>query len=219
MSSDTPGLRVASYLSPPDMHRLDWACRPVYRAFGSPPYLVGSVLTRPDFRDVDLRLILPDDEWDEMFADRPELLLLLNIAISDLILDSSWRTEPYHERDCPACDLADELVGTWAAVFDPLGNWWEVEVPDGLPFVAVTRSPVALAVIVVTHAVIDRYRLARHVVWVKNHLAPAGFTPPWAECKATGYPPDTPVWLAVWLLIIADNTIHLLINAASVAWL
>lgn len=27
-----------------------------------------------------------------------------------------------------------------------------------------------------------------------------------------GYGPDTPDWLAVWLLIIADNTMHLLIN-------
>ncbi len=29
---------------------------------------------------------------------------------------------------------------------------------------------------------------------------------------ATGYPSATPAWLAVWLLIIADNTLHLLIN-------
>ena len=37
-----------------------------------------------------------------------------------------------------------------------------------LPFVLLTRSPVALLVIVVTHAVIDRYRLVRHVIWYKN---------------------------------------------------
>jgi lysine/ornithine N-monooxygenase len=35
---------------------------------------------------------------------------------------------------------------------------------------------------------------------------------------ATGYPADTPAWLAVWLLIVADNTCHLLINAAAVSW-
>jgi hypothetical protein len=40
--------------------------------------------------------------------------------------------------------------------------------------------------------------------------------PAWSECKATGYPPDTPPWLAVWLMIIADNTIHVLINSAVI---
>lgn len=100
--STKPDLRVASYLSPPDMHRLDWACRPVYDAFGSPPYLVGSVLTRPDFRDIDLRLILPDADVDRLcsigtnMADRTlgsAVRLLLNIAISDLIAKAanlSW---------------------------------------------------------------------------------------------------------------------------------
>lgn len=66
--TDKPRVRVASYLSPPDLHRLDWACRPIKQAFGSPPYLVGSALSRPDFRDVDLRLILPNDEIRGMFG-------------------------------------------------------------------------------------------------------------------------------------------------------
>lgn len=74
-----------------------------------------------------------------------------------------------------------------------------------------TRSPWRLAVIGGTHAVIDRYRLAKHVVWAKNQLAPKGYRPPHT---ATGYPEDTPPWLAVWLMILADNTLHLLINAA-----
>jgi hypothetical protein len=78
----------------------------------------------------------------------------------------------------------------------------------------VTRSPWRLAIIGGTHAVIDRYRLARHVVWAKNQLAPAAYRP---LHTATGYPEDAPPWLAVWLLIAADNTIHLSINAATVA--
>jgi hypothetical protein len=79
----------------------------------------------------------------------------------------------------------------------------------------ITRSVGALAVIGVTHAVIDRYRLARHLVWAKNQFAPAVYRP---GHTATGYPADTPAWLAVWLLIVADNTCHLLINAAAVSW-
>lgn len=100
-------------------------------------------------------------------------------------------------------------------------RWWPAvahAVTYGLPFLVITHSPIALAVIVVTHAVIDRYRLARHVVWAKNHLAPGGSVPPWSECQATGYPPGTPPWLAVWLMIIADNTLHLTINSAALWW-
>jgi len=101
-------------------------------------------------------------------------------------------------------------------------RWWPAwahALTYGLPYVAVTRSIPALAVIVITHAVIDRYRLARHICWAKNLVGPASVRRPWADCSATGYPPETPPWMAVWLMIIADNTIHLAINAAAVTWL
>lgn len=78
-------------------------------------------------------------------------------------------------------------------------------------YLPLTRSPWRLGVIGGTHAVIDRYRLARHVVWAKNQFAPKDHRP---GHTATGYPAETPDWLAVWLLIAADNTLHLLINAA-----
>ncbi len=83
-------------------------------------------------------------------------------------------------------------------------------------YLPVTHSPLALLVIGGTHAVIDRYRLARYVVWFKNQFAPAKYRP---ALTATGYPSDTPPWLAFWLLIIVDNVIHLSINWASVALL
>lgn len=38
----------------------------VWAAFGSPPYLVGSVLRTVKWRDVDVRLILDDDEYEAM---------------------------------------------------------------------------------------------------------------------------------------------------------
>jgi len=41
----------------------------------------------------------------------------------------------------------------------------------------------------------------------------------WAECAATGYPPDRPAWLAVWLLIIADNVMHVVINGLAIRYL
>ena len=50
-----------SFLGPHEMRRLDLACVPIRRAFRINPYLVGSVNTRRDYRDVDVRLVLPDD--------------------------------------------------------------------------------------------------------------------------------------------------------------
>lgn len=87
-----------------------------------------------------------------------------------------------------------------------------------LPFLFLTRSPAALAVIVVTHFFIDRFRLARYVIAAKNSITD------WPNAKAffaspTGYLEATPPWMAVWLLIIADNTIHVVINAAALTWL
>jgi hypothetical protein len=76
-------------------------------------------------------------------------------------------------------------------------------------FLPVTRRVPALAAIGLTHLVIDRYRLAKHVAWAKNQLAPKAHRP---DHTATGYSADKPDWLAVWLLIITDNTMHVAIN-------
>jgi hypothetical protein len=38
----------------------------VWAAFGHPPYLVGSALRGKQWRDVDVRLVLPDDEYAAM---------------------------------------------------------------------------------------------------------------------------------------------------------
>lgn len=124
--------------------------------------------------------------------------VLLAHLVGDYLLQSHW--------------MANEKTKHWWPA-------WAHALTYGVPFLLVTQSPAALAVIVGTHAVIDRYRLARHVVWAKNLVAPKPWHRPWRECSATGYPPDTPPWLAVWLMIIADNTIHLVINVAAVRYL
>lgn len=86
-----------------------------------------------------------------------------------------------------------------------------------LAFLPLRPSLAAWVVIVATHAVIDRWRLARYVVWAKEWLAPTR-PPPLADCP-TGYPADKPAWLAVWLLIIADNAMHIAINGIALAHL
>lgn len=87
-----------------------------------------------------------------------------------------------------------------------------------LPFVLVAHgSPTAYNVILWTHFLIDRFGLARYLVFAKNFM---GWPwPKWEDCKATGYPSDRPTWLTVWLLIAADNTMHLAINYAALRWL
>lgn len=87
-----------------------------------------------------------------------------------------------------------------------------------LPFLAIASWP-AVAVVLSTHFVIDRWRLARFVAWAKNLPAPAPYRFSWADCSATGYHKDRPAWLAVWLMIAADNTLHLACNRAAIAWL
>lgn len=84
-------------------------------------------------------------------------------------------------------------------------------------FLPLTRSVKALAVIGGTHYVLDRYRLAKQVSWAKNQIGvPASSRYSWAEGKANaGYPDNTPPWLSTWLMIITDNTIHMVINSLA----
>lgn len=95
-----------------------------------------------------------------------------------------------------------------------------------LPFLLLTMHIPALLCIFGTHFLIDRFRLARYMVFAKNYfLSPRqswkvlGIKPAWSVCRKTGYPVEEPAWLFVWLLIAADNTLHLAINYAALRWL
>jgi len=88
-----------------------------------------------------------------------------------------------------------------------------------LPFLLLTQSWMALALICVSHLLIDHFRLAAYVCWIKNFLAPPSAWHSWETCKATGSPPERPLFISIWLLILLDNTIHLLINGAAITYL
>lgn len=118
-------------------------------------------------------------------------------AVGDYILQSDWMANEKTKRSLAAAVHA---------------------ITYALPFLLLSPSLAALAVIVITHFAIDRWRLARYIVWAKNLIGPAPHAP-WSDCQATGYPSARPPWLAVWLLIIADNVLHVLINAAAIRWL
>lgn len=88
--SDDPKPR-ANHLSVVEHFSLDDACRAVNAAFmhrGFGVYQVGSSLQRANYRDVDLRLILQDDDFKAIFGGEarfPLALQFLNVAISEWI--------------------------------------------------------------------------------------------------------------------------------------
>lgn len=116
--------------------------------------------------------------------------LIAHLA-GDYLLQSDWMALEKTNAHLPAAAHAV----TYAACFLPL-----------------TRDPRALAVIAGSHFIIDRWRLARHVVWASNQVGPRRYRYPWRGNQATGYRADRPDWMTVWLMIAADNTMHLLIN-------
>lgn len=66
--------------------RLDHACSVVTDAFdGNCPMHVGSSTQHAGWRDVDVRLILPDEEYDALFADRAHLWSLLCLSTSEYL--------------------------------------------------------------------------------------------------------------------------------------
>lgn len=92
-----------------------------------------------------------------------------------------------------------------------LTKWWAAILHGflyTLPFMLLTQDIMVLEVIMFTHAIIDRFRLAKYIARLKN----------W-QFSGDGYPDETPIWLRVWLMIITDNTMHLLINYAALRWL
>lgn len=94
-----------------------------------------------------------------------------------------------------------------------------------LPFLFVTWSPLALAVIAGTHFVIDRFKLAGYWVRFWGIGCPSLFMELGRFARMFGgvlpcnEPDDyAPPFLAVWLAIIVDNTFHLTINHLALKW-
>jgi len=116
-------------------------------------------------------------------------------AVGDYLLQSDW--------------MANEKTRHWLPA-------WTHALVYSAPFLVFSPSGLAWLTIFGTHFLIDRYRLARYVVWLKNLLGPYV---PWEHCRVTGYPDGRPLWLAVWLMIIVDNLCHVGINALALKYL
>jgi hypothetical protein len=77
--------RKTAFLPAYQLTLLNNACIPIVEAFGHHPYLVGSARQRPDWRDVDVRSILPDDEFDALFTQREFFWSLICLAVSEYL--------------------------------------------------------------------------------------------------------------------------------------
>jgi hypothetical protein len=65
-----PAPRVkANYVGAPAIFALELACQQLTVAFGATCYLVGSATERPDWRDVDIRMMLSDEAFAVLFPD------------------------------------------------------------------------------------------------------------------------------------------------------
>lgn len=73
-----------NYLTVAQNFALETACSILSDA-GFEVYLVGSVMERPNFRDVDLRCILDDADFEQRFGCQRMQLRLLNAAISEWV--------------------------------------------------------------------------------------------------------------------------------------
>ena len=109
------------------------------------------------------------------------------------------------------------LQSRWMAT-EKVNRWWPAILHAftyTLPFGLITTDARALAVIGVTHLLIDRYRLVKRIMWLRDRLAPRSGWSNWESFKG-GYGGE-PEYLYFWLMVIIDNTTHILINYIALA--
>lgn len=118
-------------------------------------------------------------------------------AIGDYVIQSDWMANEKTKHSVAA--FCHALTYSLALVFWADASW------EAALFIAAT------------HFAIDRWRLARYVCWGKNLFSPSAYRYPWSECSATGYHNSRPPWLSVWLMIIADNVLHVICNGLAMS--
>lgn len=75
------------YVGVPEVFSLGHCCQFICKAFGEYTcYLVGSATARPDFRDVDVVLIISDEKWKALFGstDNGEVLPFWSLMMTSL---------------------------------------------------------------------------------------------------------------------------------------
>jgi hypothetical protein len=132
-----------------------------------------------------------------VFTGNQAILFFILHLVGDYLLQTDW--------------MASNKRKDWLAALIHAGVYC-------IPFCLVFNvSHAAAALMFLSHAVIDHYALARYVVFAKNWINQPSLR--WRECKETGYHWRIPTHISIWLLIIADNTLHLIINYIALTYL
>lgn len=132
--------------------------------------------------------------------------IILAHLIADYVLQNDW--------------MAREKVSRWSAAL--LHGWVHALVHSVMIVLLIPHSELIPAVFVCviiggSHAVIDRFRLAKQLIWVVNQAVPRAERYSWREAKGNaGYSAAKPPWMSTWLMIIVDNTLHLTINTLTI---
>lgn len=74
-------------------------------------------------------------------------------------------------------------------------------------FLPLTRNPIRLAVIGVTHGLLDHYRPLPALIHRKDVLL-----------SPSGWPATKPTEMPFWLHVVIDNTCHLILNEIALTW-
>jgi hypothetical protein len=91
MTEEIPTRTKMCYIGAPAIFKLELLCQSLYKAFSTHCYLVGSATQRPDFRDVDIRMIMADEKFDELFPnaenhwEQDPRWCLMTISISEYL--------------------------------------------------------------------------------------------------------------------------------------
>lgn len=146
--------------------------------------------------------LLPHHPTNKGITISLELALIIGLLahfVGDYLIQNQW--------------MADEKTSRWLPAIVH-------GVTYTLPFLFATHSLAALLVICITHIIIDRFRLAKYLIWFKNQLVPYNSRYSWENAhQGTGFPTTVPVWMSVWLMIIIDNICHILINTLAIIFL
>jgi len=119
------------------------------------------------------------------------------------------------------------LQSDWMAT-NKKKHWWPAikhSLFYSVPFLLVTRHPLALFVIFSTHLVIDHFDFLKYLNMLKNGMLRTRFTGDggaWDRDipeNKMGYSLDRPDHIVHWLVIIQDNTLHLILNYLAIRFL
>jgi hypothetical protein len=124
------------WIGAPEVFALDQVCSLISQAFDETCYLVGSATEKREFRDVDVRMIMGDDKWTQLFGSQDHgqhiaFWSLLCTSISEYMQKRTGLKVDFQIQKRKAVTAAD-----WEKIRSPLGLFYSNVGPewrDGAP--------------------------------------------------------------------------------------